>query len=64
MRFSGEFQAGQNLVSGGSYSRQVVLLDRVKLNAFPTLSFPSFKNPLSLTHASNALALVMSVFKR
>lgn len=64
VRFSGEFQAGQNLVSGGSYSRQVVLLDRVKLNAFPTLSFPSFKNPLSLTHASNALALVMSVFKR
>lgn len=40
-----------------------VKLDRTKLTAFPTPTFPQFKNGLaSVTHAANAIALLKSVF--
>lgn len=46
------------------YQRDDILLDRVKLTAFPTPTFPSLKNGLSsVTHATNAIALVVAVFK-
>jgi hypothetical protein len=34
------------------------------LTDFPVASFPSFKNPLSFTHAANAIALLRLNFKR
>ena len=67
VRFAGEIgppAPGQNLQTAGTYGREVVLLDRTKLNSFPSATFPSFKNPLSVTHALNALALVKSVFHK
>jgi hypothetical protein len=67
VRFTGEIgppAPGQNLQTAGTYGREVVILDRIRLNTFPVASFPSFKNPLSLTHAANALALVQAVFRR
>jgi hypothetical protein len=47
------------------YNRRTVLLDRVKLNTFPTTKLPTdFKNGLaSVTHATNALALLRAAFK-
>lgn len=50
-------------VKHSRFSQEVVLLDRSTLGGFPTQTLPTFKNPLSVTHASNALALVRSVFK-
>lgn len=37
--------------------------DRIPLSGFPSPKFPSFKNPVSPTHALNALALLRSAFK-
>lgn len=50
--------------SAGGLFRHWILLDRVKLTAFPTLTQPSLKNPLSTEHALNALALLRSAFRR
>jgi hypothetical protein len=63
IRFSGEALPGQMLAAAGSYSRDVVILNRTRLNTFPTSSFPGFKSPISVTHATNALALLKSVFR-
>lgn len=47
------------------YRSETVRLDRTKLTAFPTQTFPSFKNGLaSVTHAANAIALVKSIFSQ
>jgi hypothetical protein len=43
-------------------SKSVVSVVRVKLIEFPSLPFPSFKNPFSITHALNAVALVRVAF--
>jgi len=48
----------------GSYQRTRVILDRSKLTSFPRPNPPRLKNPLSVTHALNALALVKSAFSR
>lgn len=40
-----------------------VQIDRVKITGFPAPAFPPFKNPISIGHAANALALVQSVFR-
>jgi hypothetical protein len=40
-----------------------IKLERVKLTSYPTQQFPVFKNPLSITHAANALALLRQAFK-
>jgi hypothetical protein len=47
----------------GAFKRESIRLNRTKLTAFPTLSAPSFKNPISTTHALNALALLRSAFE-
>jgi len=47
------------------YHSETVRLDRIKLTAFPTQTFPAFKNGLaSVTHAANGIALVKSVFSK
>lgn len=46
----------------GTYARESVLLNRGKLTSFPTASFPEFKNPLSVGHALNGLALLRAAF--
>jgi len=43
---------------------KTVKVQRAKLFSFPAAVAPSFKNPLSVTHAANALALLFSIFKR
>ena len=49
----------------GHYHSKTIRLDRIKLTAFPTPTFPSLKNGLaSVTHAANAIALVKSVFTK
>lgn len=46
------------------FSKNVTLLDRTKLTAFPTLTLPEFKNPFpGVDHALNALALLRAAFK-
>jgi len=47
---------------GGLWARETIKTDRVKLTSFPHQHFPSFKNPMSVTHAVNALALLASTF--
>lgn len=37
---------------------------RTVLRSFPAIVYPSFKNPISLLHANNALALLRQVFGR
>jgi hypothetical protein len=55
---------GCDLRMGGSYSRMYILTDRVKLTTFPSPKIPVFKNPISVTHAANALALMVAIFKK
>lgn len=43
---------------------EMVTLERVRENSFPSPTFPSFKDPFSVTHVANALALLTQVFKR
>lgn len=38
--------------------------ERTKLSSFPSPKFPSFKNPVSVTHALNAMALMVTAFHR
>jgi hypothetical protein len=46
----------------GNWSSDAVLLDRSALNDFPQVQWPSWKNPVSVTHAANALALMRVAF--
>jgi hypothetical protein len=57
---------GQLFEDKSRYSRQTTLVSRSKLTAFPSAYMPSgFKNGLaSVTHATNALALLTSAFRR
>jgi hypothetical protein len=57
--------SGINWEHHGRFRRQTILLDRTKLTSFPTAKMPSgFKNGLaSVTHATNALALLRAAFK-
>jgi hypothetical protein len=45
-------------------SRLSVTLVRSKLTAYPTQTFPQFKNPFSTVHVANAIALVRQAFGR
>lgn len=49
-------------IRNGNYSRDAVKLDRLVLTDFPSMNLPSFKNPISVTHAFNALALLRAAF--
>lgn len=46
------------------YDSDVVVVQRSKLLSFPVQQFPLFKNPFSITHAANALALLVGSFRR
>jgi hypothetical protein len=48
----------------GEYIRKDVLFNRTRLTAFPTMELPRPKNPLSVTHALNALALMIVGFRK
>jgi hypothetical protein len=43
--------------------RQYVKIDRTKLWSFPGLTLPEVKNPFSVVHALNGLALLRAAFK-
>lgn len=45
-------------------SRKVVRCYRTPIFSVPGPSFPSFKNPFSMTHAANAISLLVQTFKR
>jgi len=47
----------------GAFSVEKLRYDRICLSAFPSARLPSFKNPLGVVHAANALALMRSAFK-
>jgi hypothetical protein len=47
---------------GGAVRREIWDMDRTKLTSFPSGRFPRFKNPVSTTHALNAMALMGSAF--
>lgn len=51
-------------VCSGEWTREDVILNREKLTSFPTRELPSFKNPLSVVHALNALALLRVGFSQ
>jgi len=51
------------VVYKGEYSSETVKLDREKLFTFPRLSYPKLKNPFSVDHSLNAIALMRSAFK-
>ena len=48
----------------GSRRREEITYARTRLTAFPSQVIPTFKNPVSPTHALNGLALLISAFKR
>lgn len=50
------------LTGGGKCINNISSKERVVLSSFPTPRLPSFKNPLSVSHATSALALIQSVF--
>jgi hypothetical protein len=47
----------------GSFTRDIVLLNRIELSKFPSLEFPRIKNGFSVTHILNGLALMRRAFK-
>lgn len=47
-----------------SASKSEFRLVREKLTSFPSAVTPSFKNPLSVSHALNAIALITTVFSK
>ena len=49
-------------VERGTWDREWITVNRVKLTSFPSPTVPHFKNPLSPTHIANALALLKSSF--
>lgn len=54
----------QGLQTHIAYCQQVhIKMDRQKLSAFPSQTFPTFKNPISVTHALNAIALLQTIFR-
>lgn len=58
---SGEYQGNTDARqqwSGGRYQAEVESFVRVPLTTWPTVATPSFKDPVSLQHAINAIALL------
>jgi hypothetical protein len=47
----------------GDYEAEGIRLDRTRLTTFPAAVFPSFKNPLSVDHVLNGIALMRAAFK-
>lgn len=46
-----------------SKKRESISVKREKLKVYPSATLPQFKNPISTTHALNAIALLSTVFK-
>jgi hypothetical protein len=46
----------------GTYSGMRIRMRRSRLTSFPTMSLPTLKNPFSVDHALNAIALMRSAF--
>lgn len=51
------------ITNRGGTQRQAVKFERVKLFTFPSVPSPRLKNPISVVHAANALALVRAAFR-
>jgi hypothetical protein len=54
---------GYKLSENAYYTRDAVSHTRSKLTSFPRLRLPSIKDGASITHAANALALMVSAFR-
>jgi len=54
----------RTIVFGGSRSRRTVRFDRTVMGDFPSPTPPFLKSPISVIHATNALALLTSIFKK
>jgi hypothetical protein len=52
-----------NLYKNARYWREYIIVNRTKLTSFPTMVMPQFKNPFSVTHSLNALALLRAAFR-
>lgn len=48
----------------GAYDDEWIKFNRSKLSAFPEARFPQIKNPIGVTHALNALALLRVAFRK
>jgi len=48
----------------GRFTSDQVLFDRGKLNGFPSPNVPKFKNPFTIGHALNGIALLVTAFRR
>lgn len=55
---------GGALFVTGRGTKKRVQVTRSKLASFPSVSFPTFKDPTSVTHMVSALALLNNAFKR
>lgn len=55
---------GQNIDMIWKCSQSKVNVIRETLAGFPTNTFPRFKNPISIMHAANALALLSTLLKK
>lgn len=61
---TGKYVSFYRMVGSTYGSSSIVSVNRSRLNSFPRASLPAFKNPLSTTHALNAIALLRNSFKR
>jgi hypothetical protein len=67
INFSGRYGSAlpwQRFNTYGTYRRERILLSREKLTAFPHQNLPRLKNPFSVEHSLNALALLHEAFRR
>lgn len=61
---TGQYYFSYRMVGSTYGGSSTVSVKRTQLRSFPRASLPSFKNPLSTTHALNAIALLRNSFKR
>jgi len=66
--YHGRFPVQQNpedtkFTKQARYWREYIVISREKLFSFPSATMPTFKNPLSVTHVLNGLALLRAAFK-
>lgn len=64
---------GKPLVSGsgtwiprsgaGVFTQDIVIISRDRMQTFPVYGFPEFKNPVSVSHMTSAIALLQSLFR-
>jgi hypothetical protein len=66
--FYGRFPANETPIytmwdKRARYWRQYIQINRQRITSFPGAVMPSFKNPLSITHAMNGLSLLRAAFR-